>query len=159
MNEVDRQNVSSREIARRIGKHHNNVLKSIDRLLAKGLDGAVEGRYRGCDECGGRWFREFMVDKDGAVYNAILGQRPVNGFYRVRENAALAAIEQVLGVNLERQYPACGKYRIDGYDPVNNIAYEIDEEQHCTPNSIDSDRIREEEIKAELGCRFVRIKV
>ena len=77
----------------------------------------------------------------------------------IREKTALTTIEQLQGVKLIRQYLVLGKYRIDGYDPVNNIAYEIDEEQHFTPQHIEADRIREEEIKAVLGCEFVRIRV
>lgn len=76
----------------------------------------------------------------------------------IREKAALDTIEQLLGVKLKRQYRV-GEYRIDGYDAINNVAYEIDEEQHFTPQHMDTDRIREEEIKTELGCKFVRIRV
>lgn len=77
----------------------------------------------------------------------------------IREKTALTTIEQLQGVKLIRQYLVLGKYRIDGYDPVNNIAYEIDEEQHFTPQHMKADRIREKEIKAALGCEFVRIRV
>ena len=77
----------------------------------------------------------------------------------IREKAALDTIEQLLHVKLIRQYFVCDKYRIDGYDPVNNIAYEVDEEQHFTSRHQAADRKREEEIRDELGCEFVRIKV
>lgn len=77
----------------------------------------------------------------------------------IREKAALDTIEQLLHVKLIRQYFVCDKYRIDGYDPINNIAYEIDEEQHFTSRHQVADRKREEEIRSELGCEFVRIKV
>ena len=77
----------------------------------------------------------------------------------IREMTALTTIEQLLGVRLIRQYRVLGKYRIDGYDPVNNIAYEIDEDQHFTPQHMEADRIREKEISAVLGCKFVRIRV
>ncbi len=77
----------------------------------------------------------------------------------IREKAALDTIEQLLHVKLIRQYFVCDKYRIDGYDPVNNIAYEVDEEQHFTSRHQVADRKREEEIRSELGCEFVRIKV
>lgn len=77
----------------------------------------------------------------------------------IREKTALTTIEQLQGVKLIRQYPVLGKYRIDGYDPVNNIAYEIDEEQHFTLQHMEADRIREKEIKTVLGCKFVRIRV
>ena len=76
----------------------------------------------------------------------------------IREKAALDTIEQLLGVKLKRQYRV-GKYRIDGYDSINNVAYEIDEEQHFTPQHMDADKVREKEIFNKLGCKFVRIKV
>lgn len=76
----------------------------------------------------------------------------------IREKAALDTIEQLLGVKLKRQYRV-GEYLIDGYDAINNVAYEIDEEQHFTPQHKKADHLREEEIKVELGCKFVRIRV
>lgn len=72
------------------------------------------------------------------------------------EHAALCAIEQVLGVVLERQFP-CGPYRIDGYDISNNVAYEIDESHHI--NQRKDDAARQEFIGREIGCRFVRVEV
>jgi very-short-patch-repair endonuclease len=92
----------------------------------------IQEAYRGC----------FTVTKQG-----------------IREKVALDTIEQLLHVKLIRQYFVCGKYRIDGYDPVNNIAYEVDEEQHFTSRHQAADRKREEEIRDELGCEFIRIKV
>lgn len=77
----------------------------------------------------------------------------------IRGKAVLDTIEQLLHIKLIRQYFVCDKYRIDGYDPVNNIAYEVDEEQHFTSRHQAADRKREEEIRNELGCEFVRIKV
>lgn len=76
----------------------------------------------------------------------------------IREKAALDTVEQLMGVKLKRQYRV-GEYRIDGYDPVNNVAYEIDEEQHFTSQHMQSDRVREKKIFNKLGCKFVRIKV
>lgn len=76
----------------------------------------------------------------------------------IREKAALDTIEQLVGVKLKRQYRV-GEYRIDGYDPINNVAYEIDEEQHFTPQHMQADRVREKKIFNKLGCKFVRIKV
>lgn len=110
------------------------------------------------DYNGRRVIDEILVDKD--IYEALLLKYTLKWRnHGLRENAALATIEQLLGVKLLRQYHVLGKYRIDGYDPVNNIAYEIDEEQHLTMRNIKADRIREEEIKEAIGCKFVRIYV
>lgn len=74
----------------------------------------------------------------------------------IREGIALTTIEQILGVTLERQHYV-GGYRIDGYDSINNVAYEIDEDHHST--KMDEDVVRQLHIQEALGCTFVRISV
>lgn len=51
-------------------------------------------------------------------------------------------------------------YFLDGYDVINNIAYEWDEYHHFKSNGelIDDDVIRQNEIVSTLGCSFIRIK-
>ncbi|MGL4483075.1 MAG: hypothetical protein ACRCTW_11225 [Lactococcus garvieae] len=76
------------------------------------------------------------------------------------ELACLSTIEQVLGITLERQYRVTVGdivYKIDGYDPVNNVAYEIDEKHHISQS--EEDLIRELAIKTILNCEFKRIKI
>ena len=75
-----------------------------------------------------------------------------------REKDCLNTIEQVLGISLERQF-CIGEYRIDGYDLVNKVAYEIDEDQHLSPAQRQADIKREVYIKAALGCSFKRIAI
>ncbi|KAE9928413.1 DUF559 domain-containing protein [Escherichia coli] len=64
--------------------------------------------------------------------------------------------EQLVGVKLIRQYKVL-EYRIDGYDPVNNIAVEIDEGHHKSQEA--SDAIRQRRIEEELGCSFFRCRI
>ncbi|HDV1870525.1 TPA: DUF559 domain-containing protein [Escherichia coli] len=64
--------------------------------------------------------------------------------------------EQLVGVKLIRQYKVL-EYRIDGYDPVNNIAVEIDEAHHKDQEA--SDAIRQRRIEEALGCTFFRCRV
>ena len=78
--------------------------------------------------------------------------------YAEREHGALSAVEQILGVKLLRQYKV-KSYRLDGYDKVNNVAYEIDEGHHKTKIKKDADEKRQKDIEFLLGCRFVRIYV
>ena len=68
----------------------------------------------------------------------------------------MKTIEQLLGVTLIRQFRVL-KYRIDGYDPVSNIAYEIDEPAH--KQRVAHDIKRQKEIENVIGCTFVRIKL
>lgn len=158
MNVNEVQTMSSREIAELTGKAHKNVLRKIDRLVSMGFDGATEISYRGYNN---QRMREFIIDKHSPVYQEIVSKTlGVVGFLGIREKTALTTVEQLQGVKLIRQYQVLGgRYRIDGYDPVNNIAYEIDEEQHFTSRHQEADRKREKEIKTELGCKFVRIRV
>lgn len=84
--------------------------------------------------------------------------------YRMRvfaekEHGALCAIEQILGVKLERQY-SVGNYRLDGYHKETNTAYEIDECYHFKDGGLRSKcEERQRYIERELGCKFIRITV
>lgn len=120
----------------------------------------------------GSHFRDFMNvtrGRNGSTLTAskeafedycdYLDNAPTKRSCMMYEEGALSAIEQVLNIGLVRQFNT-GKYIIDGYDKLNNIAYEIDEPHHfASKYKIEIDRKREEEIKAELGCSFVRIKI
>lgn len=74
----------------------------------------------------------------------------------LQEEASLKTIEQLLGVQLIRQFKV-GEYRVDGYDPENNIVYEIDEPHHRFTKEKDSKR--ELFIVNYLNCKVVRIKL
>lgn len=74
--------------------------------------------------------------------------------YGLKEFGALAAIEQVLGINLERQYRV-GDYYVDGYCKETNVAYEIDEYHYGSTSLKDS--VKEVFIKDTLGCEVVRV--
>ena len=77
----------------------------------------------------------------------------------LNEIGLLDEIEKENNIKLERQHPVhvnnSYKY-IDGYDPINKVAYEVDESHHKRQEV--KDFIREREIKDKLGCEFVRIK-
>jgi len=49
------------------------------------------------------------------------------------------------------------QYVLDGYDPIKNIAYEIDEPYHSLPSQRIKDQIRQDAILETLGCSFIRI--
>ncbi|AUR86883.1 protein of unknown function DUF559 [Vibrio phage 1.090.B._10N.286.48.F1] len=76
--------------------------------------------------------------------------------YKVREEAALSTIEQVLSISLIREYKV-GRYRVDGYHKETNTVYEIDEEHHKRQKKEDMNR--QEYIESKIGCKFVRIEV
>lgn len=144
--------MTSRQIAELTGKRHDNVKMDI-RSLTKAVPGfsALPATYT---DTMNRPQTEYLLHEEAVT---LLMDR-YKGLARVplslQERAALAAVEQVLGVTLIRQYRV-GTYRIDGYDPVNQVAYEVDEPEHRS--RIAQDAVRQAVIEKELGCRFVRI--
>jgi len=52
-------------------------------------------------------------------------------------------------------------YFLDAYDPIKNIALEIDEARHFDSdgNLCEKDQIRQQQIEILLGCTFKRIRV
>ncbi|AQW17631.1 DUF559 domain-containing protein [Escherichia coli] len=89
-----------------------------------------------------------------------MSRRCKNMIRKRYEHAGLTMYEKIKGVELIRQYPvnvAGNKYYIDGYDPVNNVAVEIDESHH--KQQVKSDAIRQERIKEALGCTFFRCAI
>ena len=76
--------------------------------------------------------------------------------YAQREYGALCIIEQILGIKLLRQYRV-GNYRVDGYDKINNVVYEIDEGHHKYQE--EEDKKRQAFIEKTLHCTFKRFDV
>ncbi|EIO3990318.1 Rha family transcriptional regulator [Salmonella enterica] len=150
--EVKQELISSLDIAKEFGKAHRNIKRDIKAVSANtGID-FVESVY--VDPCN-REHTQFLINEELAD---ALRQRYTGLRFGLSaaEKIALNTIEQVLGVTLIRQYRVLN-YRIDGYDAVNNIAYEIDEPAHLYKK--EHDEIRQRRIENELGCKFVRIKV
>lgn len=77
-----------------------------------------------------------------------------NGNKGKNEDRILDIIEKNENIILLRQF-CIGKKRLDGYNPITNTVYEIDEWHHKYQRV--QDIIRENEIKEKLKCNFVRI--
>ena len=150
--------MSSLEIAELTGKRHNNVVRDIEKMF-KDL-GDSEGLLTGQDTYihpqNGQKYKCYNLPKEIAdlVLTKYKGLSRVPN--RLREEASLKTIEQLLGISLIRQYK-CLNYRIDGYHPETNTAYEIDEPEHKGKEKQDAER--QSRIEAVLGCKFVRIKL
>jgi len=96
------------------------------------------------------------LDEFAKIANIKFKPTPTNRLGR-NETKILDEIELEKGINLERQYSIAGRF-IDGYDPINNVAYEVDEKHHLGKIHSIKDKIRETIITEKIGCNFVRIK-
>lgn len=146
--------MTSVEIAEMTGKDHKNVLRDIRKLLSSDGFVATESTYKDSHQ---RDQLCYVMDEDNA--QVLLGTyNTLRYSIAAREKDCLATIEQVLGITLEKQF-SVGKYRIDGYDIANKVAYEIDEAQHKSIKHQQTDREREAYIYNVLGCTFKRITI
>ena len=67
-------------------------------------------------------------------------------------------LESIWNYKIQRQKRVAG-YFLDGYCPMLNLAIEIDEPYHRSKEQLKKDNYREEQIKNEIGCSFLRIDV
>jgi len=144
--------LTSLEIAKKFNILHKNVLRSLRNVAIENDLSITESYYNtGYRNCKCKYY---VVSE--ALYKHYREYTKTRISLCLKEIAAIDTIEQVLNVKLERQFK-CGKYKIDGYDSINKVAYEIDEQHHR--HNIEEDLSREEEIKRYLGCTFKRVKV
>ena len=147
--------MTSREVAELTGKEHAKVLRDIDNLLKTVSPELGEGfklsHYKDATGKSNRMF-EISGDSLALLLDRYKGLARVPN--RLQEEAALKTIEQLLGVQLIRQFHV-GGFRIDGYDVANNVAYEVDEPDHKHTWRHDIERQRK--IESLLGCTFFRI--
>jgi hypothetical protein len=72
------------------------------------------------------------------------------------EKTILDKIEKEKNIKLIRQFQISRKF-IDGYDPINNVAYEIDESHH--KYRLGDDIKRQQLIEKRLNCSIIRIDI
>lgn len=165
---LNKEVMTSREIAEVTGKEHKNVLAAI-----RSMEGAwikVSGRKFSLSEytdSTGRKLPMYELTKDEVSYinqrfiNKSLaefcGQQAIVCTTRFETAFGKQLIETLtpLGIEVETQKFVCGKYRIDFYLPKYKLAIEYDEQQHQFQHEADNQRM--EDIKKELGCSFVRL--
>lgn len=120
--------MSSLEIAELTGKQHKHILTDIRKMFTNlEIDAAkFTAQYK---DTTGRSLVMFNLTKE--LTDILLDRyKGLNRIpHRLREEASLKTVEQLLNITLIRQYRVLN-YRLDGYDAENNVAYEIDEEDH-----------------------------
>ena len=154
MNMTSTMTMSSLEIAELTGKEHKHVLRDIRKLLSSTGFTAIESTYK---DSRNRPRPCCVMDADNAQI-LINTYSTLRYSMSAREKDCLATIEQVLGITLEKQF-SVGKYKIDGYDIVYKVDYEIDEVQNKSVKHQQADREREAYICSILGCAFKRIAI
>jgi len=140
------------------GKDHRKVVRDIDKLIQTGRFSELDVELSTYLSSRGKTYRMYILSPE--PYDFMIRRYEGQGRmpFTQREKIALSTIEQLLDIKLIRQY-VVGGFRVDGYDLINNVVYEIDEEQHNTPAARKRDYEREAFIKKHLGCTFKRIKV
>ena len=150
--------MSSLEIAELTGKRHDNVVRDIKAMFEQlgDSEGLLASEDTYVNPQNGKKYKCYSLPKEIAdlLLTKYKGLSRVP--HRIREESSLKTIEQLLGISLIRQYK-CLNYRIDGYHPETNTAYEIDEPEHKCKEKQDAER--QSRIEAVLGCKFVRIKL
>lgn len=74
------------------------------------------------------------------------------------ETQILDNLQKSFSYTILRQHKVAG-YFLDGYCPAINLAIEIDEPRHKSKKYIEKDILREQQIKNELNCSFLRIPI
>ncbi len=154
---IEQFTMTSNDIAKNVGKLHNKIMQDIRNIIDD----------FNCEQMGflfkkstyqGERRKEKCIAMNKAAYNFIINRYEIKAQIptRLQEEASLKTIEQLLNITLIRQYKVLN-YRIDGYDPISNVAYEIDEPEHRY--SQEKDKKRQNEIENKLNCKFVRIKL
>lgn len=128
----NKKNINKKEFLNKISKEKNCHLETVRRRL-----------------------REKNLDLNKLVELLGFSFKPSKWGLGTNEIIILNMIEKQKGIILKKQFNV-GKYKLDGYDSINNIAYEVDEYNHKYQKI--QDTIRENKIKEKLGCNFVRIK-
>jgi len=88
---------------------------------------------------------KYIKENNCGAFNYMIGKN---------EKEILDDIEEKQNIKIERHYEICG-FIVDGYCKELNIAFEVDESYHKYQK--EKDKKREEIIKKELNCDFIRI--
>ena len=83
---------------------------------------------------------------------------PLKNTYAIREKAALNTVEQVIGIELIRQFKV-GAYRVDGLHVDSSTIYEVDEEGHYRNGVLRPECAKRQKYIEKCGYKVIRIRV
>ena len=176
--------IDSREVSKILKQKHSNVLKKIHQnkeLSTEPIFELCESYYV---DKNGQKRPVYTMNNIGAMYLMLLFNNGIakelrcelvsrlkekdikieltNGIkFERKENRFREQLKETLSplnIKIETQKSIYGgKYRIDFYLPEFNLAIEYDEQQHNNDIHRTKDKQREEEIKNELHCDFIRL--
>ena len=99
---------------------------------------------------------EYLIKKDNREVTVLTKHTTTR--FELSFGEQLQETLKPLGIKIEAQKSIFnGKYRIDFYLPEYKLAIEYDEQQHNEEKNRIKDKQREEEIKNELHCEFIRL--
>ncbi|MGL5051261.1 MAG: Rha family transcriptional regulator [Fusobacteriaceae bacterium] len=168
INNVNGNNVvSSRIVAKELGKEHKHIISKIKEVL--GIASVFVGSYK---DSYGREQTEYLLTEEGlkkliSRYSNItpeqyksLGINDVDVVYNhTRFEISFGnMLEEYLNefdIEIDKQFNVDG-YRVDFYIPSKNICVEYDEKQHFTSMNVDKDLERQRYIEDKIGCKFIR---
>ena len=182
--EDENTTIDSMEVSKILKQRHDNVLRKIrknEELFTEPIFGLSKNYYMDKKK---QKRPMYTMNNIGAMYLMLLFNNGIakelrcelvsrlkekdikieltNGIrFERKENKFGEQLEETLkplGIKIKTQKSMFGgKYRIDFYLPEYNLAIEYDEEQHNEEENKIKDKIREEEIKNELHCEFIRL--
>ena len=148
--DVTRRGIS--DSAEKIANRHNNYIGKHDlwELVGEDLHCSKTVIRRRCGN-----LNDFLEEEDIKVF-------PLKRTGSIGKNELyhLNIYEKEHNVELIKQFSVANGFYVDGYDLMNKIAVEVDEDHHFDKdgNYKIEDVIREHKIKAVLNCTFHRIK-
>lgn len=105
---------------------------------------------------------KWLVCNSRSLYASILakefGTKILSNRCVPKETETMSFLGKIfLGIGMESQY-RCGEYKIDMYIPSCKLAVECDEDGTHPPSKALADFEREQWIKSQLGCSFIRYR-
>ena len=137
------------------GKKHSKI--TLKRLSKKTKRQWKSGHFK--NRATPEYRKKLRIAKIKQIEKQFNNGMPMNPTIGNNETHILDTLEKSFGYEIFRQHKVSG-YFIDGFCPALNLAIEVDEiKHHRRKYQEEKDMIRENNIKQELNCQFLRLEV